>query len=141
MGHLIKRIRGSTLAARLKELQLPRVALIKPSSTAILLILITAFIFIMGGGVYDILTQPLALLPTPSYPIFFYFGLQEQTLNESLFFMLFLTTGVAGGYIAYRSTRYPYRPREATIQLVIGIAMLFLSFVACEYILSLKRVV
>ena len=92
-----------------------------------------ALIGVLGGGVYDIMERP-------SNEIFFYPGLGGQFLNESLIFMLFLIMGMIGGLLAFRSTRYTYRPREAKMFLLIGLALLVVSFIGTEMILSLKGI-
>jgi len=102
------------------------------------MILLGFSIFLLGGGVYDILEKPMALLPAPGFPVFFYSGLQEQTLNESLQSIFLLTIGTLGCFVVYRSTRYAYRPRTATILLLIGLTLLILSFIGLEWVLALK---
>ena len=87
---------------------------------------------------YDIMENPISVLPTPSNPIFYYSGMTDQTLNESMIFILFLVIGVSGGYISFRSTRYAYRPGEARMLLAIGMAMMIIAFIGCETVLSWK---
>jgi ABC-type uncharacterized transport system permease subunit len=48
--------------------------------------------------------------------------------------------GIAGGYLAYRSTRYAYRPREARMFLLIGLALLIVAFLGSEILLTLKGI-
>lgn len=110
---------------------MPRVRQYQPSTTVIIILLMGFSIFILGGGIYDIMQQP-------SHELFFYPGMSDQFLNESLIFMLFLVMGIIGGLLAYRSTRYTYRPREAKMFLLIGLALLVVSFLGTEIILSLK---
>ncbi|MFQ6076503.1 MAG: hypothetical protein ACE5Z5_10280 [Candidatus Bathyarchaeia archaeon] len=138
MGGLVEKLRRSSLARMIRKIRLPQVSPTKPPSSVIVILMVLISIFILGGGVYNIMMKPLALLPTPTYPIFFYFGLHEQMLSESLIFIFLLIIGVIGGYLAYRSTRYLYRPREAMIMMLIGVTMLFLAFIGCEYVLGLK---
>ncbi len=88
-------------------------------------------VFILGGGVYDIMERP-------SQEILFYPGMSDQFLNESLIFMLILVMGMTGGLLAYRSTRLTYRPREAKMFLLIGLALLVVAFLGTEVILNLK---
>jgi ABC-type uncharacterized transport system permease subunit len=52
--------------------------------------------------------------------------------------MFFLVIGIAGGLLAFRSTRYAYRPREARMFLLIGVTMLFIAFIGCELLLMKK---
>jgi hypothetical protein len=103
-----------------------------------MLLLIGLSIFILGGGIYDIMERPLTVLPTSSNPIVFYPGMSDQFLNESLIFMLFILMGISGGFLAFRSTRYAYRPRESQMFLLIGLALLIVAFVGTEIVLNLK---
>jgi hypothetical protein len=102
----------SKIARKLKELRMPRVSQFQPSTAVIMILLMGFSVFILGGGVYDIMEQP-------SNEIFFFPGMSGQFLNESLIFMLFLVMGMVGGFLAFRSTRYTYRPREAKMFLLI----------------------
>lgn len=112
-------------------------------STSIIAVLVLALsIFILGGGVYDVIQARLGelqtVLPTPSYPRFYYTGMTDQTFNESAYFIIFLIVGVSGGYISFRSSRHAYRPREARMLLMIGVAMMVLATIGCEVILTWK---
>jgi hypothetical protein len=118
---------------KLKELRILRVTQFQPSTAVIMILLISFSVFVLGGGVYDIMEQP-------SYEIFFFPGMGGQSFNESIIFMLFLVMGMIGGLLAFRSTRYTYRPREAKMFLLIGLALLVVSFLGTETILSLKGI-
>ena len=124
---------------RTKVLHFPSVSF-KPSSSLIAFILIAIVTFILGGGVYDIMDKPISVLPTPQNPIFYYSGMTDQTFNESLIFILFLTIGISGGYLSFRSTRHAYRPREAKMFLSVGAIILLLAFIGCEIMLAWKGV-
>lgn len=124
---------------KIEGIRLPRVPL-KPFTSIITFILVSVSIFILGGGVYDVMEQPISILPTPSQPIFYYPGMTDQTLTESINFMFFLIIGFFGGFLCFRSTRYAYRPREARMLLLIGIAMLIFAFIGCEVLLAAKGV-
>jgi len=124
---------------KIRELRFPSVSF-KPSNSLIAFFLVVVAIFILGGGVYDIMEKPISVLPTPSNPIFYYPGMTDQTLNESLIFILFLIMGVSGGYLSFRSTRHAYRPREARMLLAIGVTMMIIAFIGCETVLAWKGV-
>jgi hypothetical protein len=99
-------------------------------------------ILLLAGGLYDIIEARLGnlvtLLPSPTNPQFYYSGIADQTLNESVYFMVFLIMGISGGYISFRSSRYAYRPREARMLLLIGIALMIVATLGSEVILSWK---
>jgi len=127
------------LTRRLRQIQLPGVSLEGPSSTLIILLITIVSLFLLSGGVYNVIIQPPVLFPSPNFPIFYTYSLHEQSWSESLIAFLLFSLGTAGGYLSYRSTRYGYKPRQAAMLLVIGVIMLFLAFVGCEYIIWLKR--
>ncbi len=128
----------SKIAEKIKELHFPEVSF-RPSPSLIAFLLIVISIFILGGGVYDIMEKPISVLPTPANPQFYYPGMTDQTLNESMIFMFLLIIGVSGGYISFRSTRHAYRPREARMFLSIGITMMMIAFIGFEVLMGWKN--
>ena len=122
---------------KLGKIKFPRFSSIKSLSSIIVLIILALSIFILGGGVYDIMEQPLAVLPTPGNPGY-YPDIARQFLTESISFIFFLIIGISGGYISFRSTRYAYRPREAKMFLAIGVLMLVIAIVGSELALQTK---
>jgi len=96
--------------------------------------------FIVGGGIYDMLDNPLTMIPGPRggwISVHPYMG--EQTLNESMVSMLLTFCMFIGLLIAYRSTKVAYDPKKANTMLVIGIAMTLLGLAGSHYLLVLKN--
>ena len=118
-------------------MRLPQVS-VKPSATFTIVLMITVSVFLLAGGVYNIMMKPRVLLPGAYYPIFYYSGLTEQTWSESIAAMILFLMGLAGAFVSYRSTRYAYKPRQAATLLLVGVALLIISFIGCEYIILLK---
>lgn len=116
-----------------------KILITKPSPLFIASIAIALAIFLLGGGVYDILEKPLALLPGLRGRYIFYipYRLHEQTLNQSLIAMLLYTLGVMGFLLMYQSTKYAYKPRQASTFLLMGAVLVVLAFFCCEYIIWL----
>lgn len=108
----------------------------------IIFLLVAVSIFLLAGGVYDAIQARLGslviLLPSPQYPQFYYTGMSDQTLNESIYFIVFLVMGISGGYISFGSSRHAYRPSEARMLLVVGAAMLIIGMIGCEAMLYWK---
>jgi hypothetical protein len=130
----------SKIRKRIKEIRVPRIPLAKPPTILLIFLMVSISIFILGGGIYDIMLTPINILPTPTQPIFYYPGMTEQTMTESINFVFYLIIGVLGGYITFQSTRFVYRPREARMYLVIGIVMMIFAFIGCETLLAAKGV-
>jgi predicted neutral ceramidase superfamily lipid hydrolase len=116
-----------------------KILITKPSPLFIAFIAIALSIFLLGGGVYDILEKPLALLPglTGRYIFFVPYALHEQTLNQSLIAILLYALGVLGFLLIYQSTKYAFKPRQASTFLLIGAVLTVLAYFCCEYIIWL----
>ena len=140
MSKTTDRMRRIPRFRRLKGIRLPHIRFAKPSSVPIILLLILASIFILSGGIYDIMEKPLAVVPGSEQYWTFYVpqDISRQTLNESLIALFLYAIGISGFFIAYRSTRYAYRPRQASILLLIGTVMSVLAFFGGLYVLGQK---
>lgn len=117
-----------------------RIVTAKPSIMAIAFILVALSIFFLGGGVYDFLEKPLiAVFQSGGTFISFYpYALNEQLLIESISAMTFYTIGVVGFLLAYQSTKYAYRPRQAFILLLIGCVLIIAAYIFIERSLLAK---
>lgn len=114
----------------------------KPSIFAVAIILAAFSIFLLGGGVYDILEKPLIAIPIGSRVLFFYpYSVHEQSVLESLFVMISYVLGVAGVLAIYQSTKYAYKPRQAFIMLLSGVVLILLAYFYIENLILSKLTV
>jgi len=112
---------------------------VKPSLLLIAVVTIALSIFLLGGGVYDILEKPYFILPTATgFLVVLPYTLNEQILNESITVMVFYFIGVLGFLLIYQSTQYAYRPRQAFMLLLIGGTLVALAYLGAEISLGLK---
>jgi hypothetical protein len=123
-----------------------RITTYKPSTFTVALVIIVTAIFLLGGGVYDVLEQsqiPIAIFTQSGgyggwvflYP---YRSLNDQFIAESAFIMILYALGFIGFYITYQSTKYAYNPRQAYIMLIAGLMFILLAFTLLEYIFYLR---
>ena len=111
----------------------------KPSVFIVATIVAGLSIFFLGGGVYDILEKPLVGIPIGRRILFFYPGtLQEQTILDSFFVMISYFFGLVGLLLAYQSTRYAYRPRQAFILLLMGAMFILIAYYNIENLIYAK---
>jgi hypothetical protein len=113
-----------------------RLVTLKPSTILVAAVAVAVSIFLLGGGIYDILEQPIVAFISggriiPYYPQ----ALNEQLLGESIASMILYSLGVIGLVIMYQSTKYAYRPREAFTTLLIGLVLLLMGWAIIEYFL------
>ena len=95
-------------------------------------------VFIVGGGIYDLLDNPLVIVAGPQGWISIHPLLSEQTLNESILSMLFNLLIFIGLFASYRSTQVTYDSKRATTMLVMGIAFILLGLSGSHYLLRIK---
>jgi hypothetical protein len=112
----------------LRKQRLPTTEAMTPSTTLIILAIMAFVVFILVGGIYDILEKPLAILPkaTSGWTFIYRGSINQQTINESLVSGLLYIIGIAGLYMLLRSTRMAYRPRQAYILLILGVVVLLI---------------
>lgn len=106
----------------------------KPSLLVVGIITVSVSFFLMAGGIYNIMIQPLVAYIDQAGRItsFYPFGITDQFLLESVIIMIFYAMGFAGFLAAYRSTKYAYNPRQAYRFLLVGCALIILSYVLIE---------
>lgn len=111
----------------------------KPSIFLTAVIVAGASIFLLGGGIYDIIEQPLLGIPVGQKILFFYPGsLSQQTILDSMFAMISYLFGVIGILAMYQSTKYAYRPRQAFMLLVVGAMFFLLAYFLMENLIWAK---
>jgi len=113
---------------------------IKLSWLIVALMAVAASIFLLGGGVYDIIERPMAIVPySQGKWIFFWpYQLNAQFLYESIIVMFLYGIGFGGFWAMYQSTKYAYKPRQAFILLLVGAVLVILAYSSCETTINLK---
>jgi len=128
---------------RLRLIRLPRVRGIKAPVVIVFLTLVVIAIFLLSGGIYNYVEFNAGELQfTTNYGgqwVFYYpYNVSEQFLGESSLSIMFYAIGLVGCYIAFQSTRYAYRRRQAWILLSLGITMILIAYFGFERLLTLK---
>jgi len=96
-------------------------------------------IFLLGGGVYDIIETPPAVRQTSSgayTSISPYAG--EQTINESIVSMFLIGFCFLGLFLVYKSAQVLYDKSKANITLMIGLSLALVGFAGAYVLLLLK---
>ncbi|MCZ2855570.1 MAG: hypothetical protein O2U62_00585 [Candidatus Bathyarchaeota archaeon] len=138
-GRTKKRL--SSFGFRLKR-AIRKIATAKPSIFVTAFVLLAATVFFLGGGVYDLLAEPLIAIPIGSRILFFYpYSVHEQAVLESLLVMTSYAIGFFGVFLMYQSTKYAYKPRQAYILLLTGVVFLLVAYIYVENLLWSKLTV
>jgi hypothetical protein len=115
-----------------------RISTAKPSTIVFSIIAISLAVFLFGGGLYDVIMKPLPAVYYGGRFIFLYPQLSEQFVSDSLVAMILYGFGIAGLVAIYQSTKYAYKPRQAYMIFLVGIVLLFLSYIFLEVTINLK---
>ncbi|HDI01121.1 MAG TPA: hypothetical protein ENF78_01640 [Candidatus Bathyarchaeota archaeon] len=117
-----------------------RLSALKPSPFVVAIIAVAAAIFLFGGGIYDLIMNPVVYIPRAgamwvTYP----YTMLEQTLMESMISMLYFAFGFIGLYLMYESTKYADEPYRAWIRFIPGLLILIAAFVLGQYMLRVQK--
>lgn len=112
----------------------------KPSLLVIALAAVGLSIFLLGGGVYDLIMPYVPIgFPYGRRVLFFYpRAMHEQVFLESLTVMTVYGIGIAGFLLTYQSTKYAYKPRQAFMLLLVGCVLIFIAYLYIESIIWMK---
>lgn len=115
-----------------------RISTARPSSLAITIIVVVYAIFLFGGGLYTIITQPLPAVYYGQRFIFLYPELGSQFVSDTVIAVMLYAMGFVGLLAVYQSTKYAYKPRQAYMWLVVGVALLLLAYIFLEDAILIK---
>jgi len=117
-----------------------RIATAKPSLVVIALATVGISIFLLGGAVYNLIVPHVPIAYPYGRRVLFYYPrhVHEQVWNESLAVTILYGIGVAGFLMAYQSTKYASRSRQAYNLLLIGCVLIFIAYLLTEIALWLK---
>ena len=108
----------------------------KPSAILLAVLVLSVSVFLLGGGIYDIVEQPIVAFVSAGKIIPFYPQvLNEQLLGESVASMVLYSFGIVGLILIYRSTKFAYNPKEALTTLLIGLALIVIAWMLIEFFL------
>ena len=115
-----------------------RISTAKPSTLILGIIAIAIAIFLFGGGLYNVIMQPLPAVYYGGRFIFLYPQLSEQFITDSIVATILYSLGIVGLIAIYQSTKYAYKPRQAYMMLLMGVALLFLAYIFLESAIRIK---
>lgn len=143
MSNKVKRTASSMSFSLSRWLR--KISTAQPSSVIISMIVVAYAIFLLGGGIFSLTTQP------PYYAYInnnFYFiwsrilqgssALGEQFVSETIISSALYAMGFIGLLSIYQSTKYAYKPRQAYMMLIIGVALLLLAYIFLEFAIDIK---
>lgn len=136
MSHKVKR-EISSLSFTMNKFY-RRISNIRPSAMILSIMAMAFAVFLFGGGLYNIIMKPYAAVYYGGRFIFLYPDLSMQFLSDSIEAMMLFTLGVIGLVAMYQSTKYAYKPRQAYMLFLVGVVLLFLTYILLEVTVQLK---
>lgn len=136
MSHKVKR-EISSLSFTMNKFY-RRISNIRPSAMILSILAMAFAVFLFGGGLYDIIMKPYPAVYYGGRFIFLYPDLSMQFLSDSIEAMMLFTLGVIGLVAVYQSTKYAYKPRQAYMLFLVGVVLLFLTYILLEVTVQLK---
>jgi len=115
-----------------------RISTMKPSSLLITIVVFGVTVFLLAGGLYDIINQPLPAVYYNSRFYFLYPSLSDQFLFDTVVSGILYIVGFIGLLTIYQSSRHAYNQRQAYMMLIIGSTLLLISYLFIEYFIKLK---
>jgi hypothetical protein len=115
-----------------------KISTAKPSTFVVTIVVVSYAIFLFGGGLLTLISQPL---PSAYYGGKFYFlypELSSQFISDTVISVMLYAIGFAGLLSIYQSTKYAYKPRQAYMMLVIGVTLLLISYIFIEDAIHIK---
>ena len=115
-----------------------RISSAKPSSFVISIIVISYAIFLFAGGIYTITSSPLPAYYTGRGFIFLYPELGNQFISDTVIAVMLYAIGFVGLLAVYQSTKYAFKPRQAYMMMVVGVALLLIAYIFLEDAILIK---
>jgi hypothetical protein len=115
-----------------------KISTARPSNLLVTIVVLGGAIFLFGGGLYDIIVQPIASFYTQNKFYFLYPDLGSQFLFDTVLSAMLYVLGLIGLLSIYQSSRHAYNPRSAYMQMILGVTLLLISYILLEYFIHLK---
>lgn len=95
-------------------------------------------VFLFGGGLYTLINHPAPSAYVNNQFYFLYPDISSQFISDTLISVTLYVLGFVGLLAIYQSTKSAYKPRNAYMLLIVGVALLLLSYVFLEGSISFK---
>lgn len=115
-----------------------RLSTTTPTTLILVAVGIGYCLFLMGGGLYTIITHPPPAYLGSSNIYFLYPSISGQFVSDTIIAVILYAFGFLGLFTMYQSTKNAYKPRQAYILLIIGVTFLALAYLFLEGSISFK---
>jgi hypothetical protein len=117
-----------------------RVSTTAPSAFIVSLVGMSYALFLFGGGLFALINRPITSFYNSNTGQFFFLypDISNQFVSDTLISITLYALGFVGLLAIYQSTKSAYKPRQAYMLLIVGVAFLLLAYVFLEGSISFK---
>jgi len=115
-----------------------RISTTTPSTLIFTVVGIAYSVFLCGGGLYTLIQKPPPAYLGQSQIYFLYPSISGQFVSDTIISCILYAFGFIGLFAIYQSTKSAYKPRQAYMLLIVGVAFLLLSYIFLEGAISFK---
>jgi hypothetical protein len=115
-----------------------KISTAKPSTLILSMLAMAITIFLVGGGLYSLIMQPLPAVYYSGRFYFLYPQLGEQFISDSIIAITLYVIGIIGLLAIYQSTKYAYKPRQAYMTFLVGITLLIIAYILLQVAIDIK---
>ena len=115
-----------------------RISTLKPAALIVPILAMAVAVFLLGGGLYDIIMKPLPSAYYNGRFIILYPGLSDQFIGDSVVAITLFALGITGLVMMYQSTKYAYKPRQAYLMFLVGVVFIFIAYIFIQTSIALK---
>jgi hypothetical protein len=98
-------------------------------------------LFVLSGGIYNILESPPAYIPYGSRYLTLHPYMSEQTVYESIFVFMCNAAAFLGLWMSHRSTQVAYDRSKANRWLMLGVGLTIAGISGIYLIIEMKRAI
>jgi hypothetical protein len=109
-----------------------------PTAFIVTVVGISYAVFLFGGGLYTLITGPQPSAYVNGRFFFLYPDISSQFVADTLISVTLYALGFLGLLFIYQSSKSAYKPRQAYMMMVIGVAFVLLAYVFLEGSIQFK---
>jgi hypothetical protein len=109
-----------------------------PTAFIVTVVGISYVVFLFGGGLYTLITHPQPSAYVNGRFFFLYPDISSQFVADTLISVTLYALGFLGLLFIYQSSKSAYKPRQAYMMMVIGVAFVLLAYVFLEGSIQFK---
>ena len=129
-------------------IRIPRIRLTSLGSSAIslpspprMLLLMATYVllfWLMAGGIYILIRDPIALGAQGNQPLYFYPSLNDSFIIEGFIASIMLFVGGIGAILTYQASLQTMNRSYAIKLLVVGLVLTVISFLVLQWVINIK---